>query len=520
MNELPSVALVVVLNHLPYADLVRYRPVCKLWRHLIDHSVDKRDLILFVETNRRPSWWAHNEQVVNLRSSLQANYAAFWSMTFFGLFNGVKRLSLCFSEFFYQQKLFDNLARHFGSSLEHLQIDYESTFNIEEEYAGEIITQFKLAFRCLKTFCFSKPMDRIVPNDFEFVFDCDQLTHLLYPDLTFKSHSLTARVVSNLRVLFVKWLTYSKPLKLPHLQVLGSGNAPGAQFLASCLPSLLEFYFSTSFTENPTEANNSISEFLGTVERANRKVDVFWLGLKFTQENLRSNLQTLTQLMPGEESKIEIGTETLNYYKENRSIVNFGYLRYTRDFRVNCSDSFADQLDENADRDLMDNLAASLSTVRMGPLTESFNVAKLADLFQFVGGFLVNKIKPTDYDLLPVIFPDVRTLFLHPGVPDSIDLSFISEFKNLCIVSIRKPLSLALLNRILTNCPYLSQVHSRKEEKNISIKKAYKYIWPSFGHHLAVGSSLIFTGQPKIFWFIKKEKLFEALVKYDLVRKE
>ena len=511
MNELPSVALVIVLDHLPYADLVRCRLVGKLWRHLIDRSVTKRDLILFLETNRRPSWWAHNGEAVNLKNSLQANYAAFESKIFFNLFNGVKRLFLCFNCFFLDRKLIDNLAKCFGGSLEHLQIDYEFTYNTEKQNA-----RFRLAFGPLKTFCFSKLMDDMIPSQFEFVFDCDQLTHLFYADLTFTSHSLNTRVVSNLRVLFVKWLTYSEPLEFPHLQLLGSGNAPGLQFLASSLPSLREFYFSTSFTQNPTEADNSISEFLGTVERAKRKVDVFWLGLKFTRENMRSNLHALTRLIPGEESEIRVQTEALNYYKENRSIVNFGYLRYTSDFWVyNCSNSFADQLDENADRDLIDNLKTSLSTVRMGPLTEGVDVIKLFDMFQFVGRILLTRIKPTDYDLLPAIFPNVRTFCLNPSVPDSIDLSFVSEFKNLCIFIISKPLFLTLLNRILTKCPYICLVSSQKEETKISIRRFYKY----YQRLPRVYFTLKFTATPTPFKAVFKEKreLLGALVSNELV---
>ena len=511
MNEVPSVALVVVLNHLPYADLVRCRLVCKLWRHLIDRSVGKRDLILFVETNRRPNWWAHNGEAINLKSSLQANYAVFGTMSFFDLFQGVKRLFLCFNQFILFQKFLNKLAKHFGDTLEHLQIDYEF---MNQEIQN---SPFRLAFQCLKTFCFSKLMDDAMPppRRLEFVFDCDQLTHLLYPDLTFTSHSLTARVVSNLRVLFVKWLTYSEPLEFPHLQVLGSGNAPGTQFLVSSLPSLREFFFSASFTENPIDAGNLISEFLFSIERGKRKVDVFWLGLKFTQENIRSNLHALIHLIRNGESWIRVQTETLNYYKENRSILNFSYLRYINDFDVfNTSDSFADQLDENADRDLIDNLRTSLSTVRMGSLTEGVDVAKLSGMFQFVARIFVGRIKPADYDLLPVIFPAVRIVQLNPNVPEGIDLSFVSEFKNLYYFKIDRPLSLALVNRILTKCRYIYQISSKKEEKNFFIRKAYKHVFTStvfFNLKISdISTSLFFTIK-------EKRELLGALVSNELV---
>lgn len=280
--------------------------------------------------NPRPNWWEHSGEAVNLENCVQANYGVFLSEPFFTLFKGVKRLFLSFNVFFFNQELTDKLARHFSYSLENLQIDYLNSRSWEES------RQFRLALRNLRTFCYSKQLrfgDCF--ESFIFSLDCDRLTHLYAnTNITFERDSFIARVAPNLRVLFANWITYKEEsLEFPNLELLLCCNAPGNKFLISNLPSLKEFHFASQFTQNLTEARHLIGDFLMAVEKKKRKLDVFWLGLKFNLDNLDRNLTALgcsRAVGPGIESK------TLTYlsktFKENSSMLNFNYTRYTGEF--------------------------------------------------------------------------------------------------------------------------------------------------------------------------------------------
>ena len=133
-NELPSVALVAVLEHLLTGDLVRCRRVNKLWRHLIDHSISKNELVLFVECHPQAAWWVHRGgEAIRLEEAIRANYALFESETYFGLFKRVKRMFLSFTNLCFKQEWAEKFVSHFGATLEHLQIDYETTTSLSDQ---------------------------------------------------------------------------------------------------------------------------------------------------------------------------------------------------------------------------------------------------------------------------------------------------------------------------------------------------------------------------------------------------
>lgn len=476
MDELPSVALVAVLDHLPYGDLVGCRLVNKLWRHLIDRSVSKRELILFVEMHRLPNWWQHSGEPVNLEHSVQANYRAFKSATFFAIFKGVKRLFLSFNYFYFNQKLTDKLARNFGS-LENLQIDYQFTHSLQDSSR-----EFRLPLRSLKTFSLPKQLLHINNRAFTFSLDCDRLTQLYAnTDLTLESNSLIARVAPNLRVLFAGRINYEAPLEFPNLKLLWCYNAPGTQFLVTSLPNLSEFYFATQFVGAPTEAKHPISEFLERIKEAHRKMDVFWYGMKFTLENLDSNLDALA-VRPSFAPAVLL--KTLNYFKENASILNFNHLRYASKFRVDCSDWMnigEAQLDEHADRELIDSLRKSLNSVLLRSSKSELNVAKLANLFQFVSKlYFTGLFRPTDLQALPTIFPNLRTLHCIPTSAMHMDPSFFSRFKHLSLLGVFDSLvSRAALDQMLTKCQHLVLVNIQGKQKHFRIRIVYKHVKPS-----------------------------------------
>ena len=510
MDELPSLALVAVLGCLPFEDLIRCRRVSKLWRHLIDHTVSKLELILFVETRPRPNWWEFNGEAVNLEHSVQANYSVFTSKPFFTMFRRIRRLFLSFNHFAFSQKLTNNLASNFGDTLEHLQIDFHTN--------GSLVSnrEFKLSLNNLLSFSFSKKIRfESYPKDFNFSLDCNRLTHLYANScLTNESKTMFARVASNLKVLFAADIFYEERIEFPNLEVLGCYEAPDTQFLVSCLPSLKEFHFLNSFPQSQTIAQRSINEFLGRIESEKRKVDVFWLGIKFTLKNSDRIFQF--QIF-AEKFGVRITSLTLDCFKENASTLNFKYLRYTGDYPVVYLDSFGDQLDEDLDQKLISDLAKILHTVFMYDVHRPLDELRVPNLFQFVSKLLVTKdLKQPDLDALPRIFPHLR-VFQWRGMPTRIvDFSFVSRFKNLCLCSTRMAVPLASLDQMLTDCPHLNFVSFPGKEKAIYIQIFYRHLMQS-DRRFGLGFK---PNSRNLFYFKEKEELLGFLDINDLVIQE
>lgn len=521
MDELPSLVLVALLEHLPYADLLRCRRVSKLWRQLIDHSVSKRQLILFVDANRQPTWWEHSGAPANLVNSLQANYSAFKSTTFFEIFKNVKCLLLSFGHFFGSESLVDSLTSHFGDTLEHLQIDCQSNSSLDEGRR-----EFKVALKNLRTFCFhtrSRFRNFFRPFDLWPV-QCDRLTQLYTgAEITFEDAQtidhrlLIARLAPNLTVLFGNRISLESlealgdTLTFPRLQCLACGEAPGTRFLTSGLPSLSEFHFVTGLVDELAEARSSIGEFLKIVERLARKLDVFWLGMKFTLENLDRNLAALSHLKP-------FGTvctaTTMAYFKENSLILNFD--RRTVDLPVFYSDALANQLNDQVDRQLIGSLRRCLSTVFLEESHRQLDVPKLAGLFRLVSKLVLTQLERTQFDALPTIFPYLRVFYLSLSVLQNIDLTFVSAFKSLYLFHVDSPPPLATLSQVLTKCRYLHLVSFEHGDREIVIRIGCRHVVPP-GRRFDLRLSLtVENGLP----FDTKENLLEYLFDNQLVEED
>ena len=250
MEQLPLLALVEVLKQLPYADLLRSRRVSKQWKHLIDHSVSKHELILFIETPRRSIWWEHSGAPINLANWIQVNRSVFISEPFFMIFKNVKRLLFSFNHFFFSQRFTHNLASNFDSTLEHLQIDFLVNWSLNESNV------FRLALRNLQSFSFvGKNHVQVNSRFFLFSLNCDRLTQLyLSANLTLENNSMIARLASNLRVLSAWWINYKEPVEFPNLEVLICANAPSTQWLISCLPNLKRFVRADPLIQNFLES--------------------------------------------------------------------------------------------------------------------------------------------------------------------------------------------------------------------------------------------------------------------------
>ena len=520
MEDLPCVALVVVLEHLPYGDLIRFRSVNKLWRHLIDHSVSKRELLLFVSTEPCPNRWVHSGEEMNLSNTVRANYSVFKPAPFFMLFSRVRRLFLSFNHFAFSQKLTDNLVSNF-STLEHLQIDCQSSSSLDES------TTFRLALRNLQTFSFGEHYINQVdtpenPTAFLFSLDCDRLTELYDISLSSKDNPFIARVAPNLKVLVTNRINYDTAPEFPNLEILCCSNVPDTRFLVACLPKLREFCFANCVVKLSSEGEEMINEFLQRIEEQRRKVDVFWLGLKFTLENSGRLFDALKQSgLPNYLGQFEYAPESLNFFKGKSSSTNFHPIHHLFECSVTYADSFGDQLDEHADRELIENLAKSWRNVILeSKISGKFDVAKLSSLFRFVRVLeLYQILEQSEFDALPTIFPDLRVFYMHlDGMPfftslEGVDFSFVSKFKNLYEFHMLAQLPLAALDRMLTDCRHLGLVAFAGKEKELYVRiRPKQFVQRGRRFQLSFTRTAL-----ECFYFKEKNSFLEFLDVNDLV---
>ena len=71
--DLPEVALIRVLNHLPVRNQLNARLVCRHWKQITDSSVQRDELILFLEIYPRSIYWYYDGREVDLGNAFLVN---------------------------------------------------------------------------------------------------------------------------------------------------------------------------------------------------------------------------------------------------------------------------------------------------------------------------------------------------------------------------------------------------------------------------------------------------------------
>lgn len=179
-------------------------------------------------------------------------------------------------------------------------------------------------------------------------------------------------------------------------------------------------------------------------------------------------------------------------------------------------DSFADQLDKEADSELIDNLSKCLHVVYLVDLSPHFDVFKLRSIFQFVSKLMVaNNFIQQDFEQLPTIFPNIRVFLCESNSVD-VHLSFISKFKHLYFIALRHPFSLEDLNEVLKNNRFFILRFDQNEQKNFTIRVGYKQIVSPERFFVFSSSS---TGERQQINFGEKEQLLKYLENNDLAKK-
>lgn len=505
MGELPLLALVSLLDQLPLGDAVRYRRVSKQWRHLIDHSIYKRELVLFVECEPHPDWWEYSGEAINLKNSVRANFGAFESDSFFALFKGVRRLFLSFNHLTFSQELTDNLATFFGGTLEHLHVDFRSNSSVSHKE-----TKFKLSLANLQTFYFAQATQyesRL--RNFQFSLDCDRLTHLYTNGcLKVENDSNIVKIALNLRVLFVTEIIFRIDIKFPNLEIFGCSKKPDIELFTFYFPNLREFHYIHPASGHIVEPRYAIKSLLREIEEEEITLDVFWIGLRFTLENFDQIFKALEK-----HSVLGFTSNTLSYFKENVDAPDFKPICHTEDL-VHYSDSFGDQLDE-LNRELVEKLAKCWRTVRIKYFKQPFDVAKLSDAFRFVNKLTVSRIlKPSEFEALPVIFSNLQIFDLNSNSSEPVDLSFVSQFKNLYLFNTQLTPSSATVDHLITDCPHLYLL-SFGSEKQITIRFRYRVHWQTQQRF-----QLIYKDEKVVFFLKSEEAILEFLFLNQYVKSE
>ena len=442
-SQLPVVALVKVLGYLPLSDQLNARRVCKYWHVVNDHSVPRRELILFYELHPRPVCWHHSNQKADLNNALMVNDHFLESEFFSAYFRKIQRLMVAFPVNTPCKQLIELIQASFAD-LQHLQFTSIGDWVYFYLQRG---LQSELRLENLRTF-YAQAAD--VPLNL----NCPKLSELftLY-DLTIdeRTNEQTKKCLQNLKLLKVYRLAYPPGFEFSQLQVLHYMHDPEIFHLTISLvdfPMLKELH--CHFADN-----NLVNELLQQKERLKR-------------ENLRIYLRgfLLERVVALETVAIHLDAASLKLAKESPSSCNFSLERKSL-FLCNSSD---DELASLKEDELPESLLMWITDIIIGWPEEKLSKVspaffEICDRFPCVYSITIHDEVSQDLlNRLPDVFPYLECFTYEPTIGGNLlicfkSLNFVGRFKTLSFFTTCNHLiSIDEFKLIHRNCKVLKDV--------------------------------------------------------------
>ena len=214
--DLPEVALIRVLNYLPVLDQIKNaRLVCRHWKQLTDSSVQRDELLLFLEIYPRPVYWYHDGREADLSNALLVNQLGFLENEFsLKCFRRLRKLMVVSRIGVVHKRLFKQVEVS-CQQLEHLQFSYLGCkFPLEFDVICRSFFYQTNHLANLRTFYSEAGLPRRL--------DFPQLTELyVYSHIKFKDNigEKTRLSIKNLRTLFCRALTYPPGFEFSNLEI-------------------------------------------------------------------------------------------------------------------------------------------------------------------------------------------------------------------------------------------------------------------------------------------------------------
>ena len=497
MAVLENVPWKLVLEQLPFTDLIRLRLVNAKWKRLIDAVLsEKRELVLFIGCSPDlPVYWHHNDLRVNRDHSWPANTSLYASQWFSGQFREITSLMMVVSTFLdciildkHSQDYRSGKATPETGDLNHFVGQFEKLLHLQIVLDRGEVYQYRIRSKTLQTLHLVQAnpygiQELACKNLVEFSLSCDLklLTNSLLP--------------SHLKYLRCGSLRYEeKPVCFPFLEVLVLENQQTAIQL-DYFPQLQKLHFDVV-------KEWLLLDVIKARDRSKRALKIFLFGVHFAFErdhfdSEQSYCKTIRGLhceLMGSKPKIRdwirfsLSSLALRFWRRylwcthqfrfipcgaiDLEFLRF-YVRCKGDFESNgipygiilYSDELGQILEalRADDPSMYKDLAKCVDyAFFQEQLINKERLLKLKDFFQWITIAYLEEFTPELLDLLPDFMPHIRHLVVNSidertDVP--IDCKFISKLPCLESVDVltKRCAPLTELRNIFRNCKYIAE---------------------------------------------------------------
>ena len=460
---LPEVALIRVLNCLSVRDQLNVRLVCRHWKLIIDSSVQRNELILFLEMYPRPAYWYHDGSEVDLGNAfLITDLAVMKNEFFLRCFRKVRRLMIAHRLDDSSHQFIEQIQVSF-LQLEHLQF---SAFDSKSSRSGFRNQAFKhnLDLPNLRTF-YSQARD--MPSGFH----CPKLTELfVYSNLVINESTdeKTKSCIQNLRLLMVWQLTYPRGFEFSNLKIFYF-DKPSSIYLSDF--SRLEeiHYFNNSsflyfelkdYLENIFEQKRSLK-----LDRPRIYFDGFQLGDQKSFETLNAYLHSDEPLCA-----LDLNEHILRLTRDSPSFWKFNLLSKELQLSNSLDDDLIDLFEDDV---FVEGMLKSVTEItfeqRLSKKSLNFFDLYLVDRFRYVFAVGINvELSQALLDQLPDAMQNLVNFDYEPTFFSNyiLNFQFLGRFNSLHSFYVHHHLiSMDELRFTFENCKFINRIYFERSNK-------------------------------------------------------
>ena len=460
--DLPELCLIRVLNFLPVRDRLNARLVCRHWKLTTDSSVQRNELILFLEIYPRPVYWLDDEREADLGNAfLVTKLASLKNEFFLRHFRKLRRLMIVHGMYTPSEQFIEKIQASFRE-LEHLQFYF---LGDKTCFSGMRIRVYekKVSLPNLRTF-YSQA------GDMPLELDCPRLTELyVLSHLTIgeSTDDQTKMCIQNLRFLLVEQLTYPRDFQFTNLEIFYF-NKPGLIHLSD-FPRLKEIHYFNPFIFVYFELEDHLENLLEQKRELKRdQLKVYFDGFELVDA---TDLETLKTYVPSHGPLLplwglDLNEPVLRLIKRGSPICKLNLL--SKDLLM--SDQLDDELADLAEDDeLGKSFLKSVKQISFEQplLKKSFNLFDLSCRFRHVSSVSITvELSQVLLEKLANALPDVVDFYHHPKFfgKHFLNFKFIAKFRSLKRFGVHCNLiSIEEVRFILENCKFISSFAVHRE---------------------------------------------------------
>ena len=465
--DLPELALIQVLNHLPAQDQLNARLVCRYWKLITDNFAQRDELVLFFKFYPRPVYWFHDGREVDLGNAFLVNKPRCLKSEFFlRFFRRVHRLMIVHKVNTPSKQFIEHIQVSL-LELKHLQFN---SIGSKSSFSGLRKLPYKTNFQLANLRTFYSQFD-----DMPLGLHCPRLNELyVYAHLKIDEtmDEQTRLCIQNLRFLLVQQLTYPPDFEFSNLEVFYFNNPSPAISLRN-FPRLVELHYFDGFSRVHEELEDRLKSLWVQKRRLKRNQPrIFFDGFEL---DTRTDFKTLDDEYLDQDQPVcalDLNENVVRFINDAPLGLKLNLL--SKDLRM--SDALDDELaDLQEGGELVQSMFRSAQCVSFErPLAkESLNLFELSDRFRYVCvAYVEIELSQTLLDRLSDTLPHLESFSYYPEFFSNhlLNFEFIAKFKSLhyfhvhcCLLSIGE------LRLIFENCKFIDLLGFEKSNAFIDM---------------------------------------------------